>query len=144
MTEQFEFTTQDTGEAVRAPQLPADDRTGDGYDWMDTLTNTPWSVLPNWGSEGWDAGAWPYIIFAAAKHYDGYRSTLYGYGLYIEGDTHTHWFRTVAARQEAITAAVFDFWKLAQSDGPADLPNTAAELPARYRRPYAPGQETVE
>jgi hypothetical protein len=27
----------DTAEAVTAPVLPADDRAGDGYDWMDTL-----------------------------------------------------------------------------------------------------------
>ena len=141
-----QFTTQDTCETVRAPQLPADDRTGDGYDWMDTLAGTPWAVLPNWGSEGWDAGAWPYIIFAAAKHTDA-EGSLYGYGLYIEGDTHTHWFRTQTAYHDAITAAVFDFWKLGQSSGPEDLPGTAAELPSRYRKPYfgwIPGRETVE
>ena len=44
-----QFTTQDTGEAITAPQLPADDRTGTGYDWMETLTGTPWAALANWG-----------------------------------------------------------------------------------------------
>ncbi|WP_220033953.1 hypothetical protein [Arthrobacter psychrolactophilus] len=42
-----QFTTKDTSETVQAPQLPADDRTGDGYDWIDTLANTPWAVLPS-------------------------------------------------------------------------------------------------
>ena len=139
-----QFITKDTGETVEAPQLPADDRTGTGYDWMETLTNTPWKVLPSWGSEGWDAGAWPYVIFATARHDDWYRSRLFGYGLYIEGDIETHWFRSQVARQEAITEAVFGFWKLGQSDGPPDLPEAAAELPSRYRRAYVPGLETLE
>lgn len=47
-----QFTTQDTGEVITAPQLPADDRTGTGYDWMETLTGTPWATLANWGSDG--------------------------------------------------------------------------------------------
>jgi hypothetical protein len=67
--------TTDTAEAVTAPALPADDRAGDGYDWMDTLDGTAWSVLPNWGSEGWDAGAWPYIIVAVARTRDRCSST---------------------------------------------------------------------
>ncbi len=40
--------TTDTGEPITAPVLPADNRAGDGYDWMDTLDGTSWSVLPNW------------------------------------------------------------------------------------------------
>ena len=141
-----QFTTKDTTETVQAPQLPADDRTGDGYDWIDTLVNTPWAVLPSWGSEGWDAGAWPNIIVAAAKHTDD-KGPLYGYGLYIEGETETHWFRSQTACHVAITEAVFGFWKLGQSQGPEDLPEAAAELPSRYRKPYfawVPGRETVE
>lgn len=141
-----QFNTKDTPETVQAPQLPADDRTGDGYDWMDTLANTQWAVLPNWGSEGWDAGAWPYIIFTTAKYADA-DGPLYGYGLYIEGDTETHWFRSQTACHVAITEAVFGFWKLGQSNGPEDLPEAAVELPSRYRKPYfgwVPGRETVE
>ena len=37
----------DTAEPVTAPVLPDDDRAGNGYDWMDTLEGTAWSVLPN-------------------------------------------------------------------------------------------------
>ncbi|MDJ0321995.1 hypothetical protein [Pseudarthrobacter sp. PS3-L1] len=32
--------TADIAEPVTAPALPADDRAGDGYDWMDTLEGT--------------------------------------------------------------------------------------------------------
>ncbi|WP_434612715.1 hypothetical protein [Arthrobacter sp. A5] len=94
--------TVDTAETVIAPVLPADDRAGDGYDWMDSLENTAWSVLPNWGSEGWDAGSWPYIIFAVARTRDG-NGELFGYGTYVEGDTATHWFRS-----QLLSVALFD------------------------------------
>jgi hypothetical protein len=57
------------------------------------LEATAWSVLPRWGSEGWDAGSWPYIIFAVARTRDG-NGELFGYGTYIEGDTATHWLRS--------------------------------------------------
>lgn len=45
-------TTGDTAEPVAALVRPSDDLSGDGYDWMDTLNETVWSVLPNGGSEG--------------------------------------------------------------------------------------------
>ena len=127
--------TKDTGETITAPELPADDRTGDGYDWMETLTGTSWSALPSWASEGWDAGAWPYIIFAVARHRDE-AGELFGYGTYVEGDTRTCWFRSQAACFEAITEEVFFSWKSGQSHGPEDLPEAAAELPSRDRLPY--------
>ena len=125
----------DTAEPVTAPVLPADDRGGDGYDWMAALEGTAWSVLPNWGSEGWDAGSWPYIIFAVARSRD-VSGELFGYGTYVEGDTSTHWFRSQDACFEAITAEVFFHWASGQSDGPDSLPATAAELPDQDRKPY--------
>ena len=112
--------TANTAEPVTAPALPADDRTGDGYDWMDTLDGTAWRVLPNWGSDGWDAGSWPYIIIAVAR-------TLDRNGEVFGGDTSTYWFRSQDACFEAITAEVFFHWASGQSDGrttsPAPPPN---------------------
>ena len=64
------FRTEDTNETINAPALPADDGAGDGYDWMETLENTAWSILPNWGKDGWDAGAWPLIIVAVTRSRD--------------------------------------------------------------------------
>ena len=127
--------TADTAEPVTAPVLPADYRAGDGYDWMDTLDGTGWSVLPNWGSEGWDAGSWPYIIFVVARTRDG-SGELFGYGTCVEGDTATYWFRSQEACFEAITAEEFFHWASGQSDGPENLSATAAGLPAQDRRPY--------
>lgn len=127
--------TGDTAEPVAAPVLPSDDRAGDGYKWMETLEGTAWSVLPNWGSEGWDAGSWPYIIFAVARTSDR-SGELFGYGTYVEGDTTTHWFRSQDACFEAITAEVFFHWTSGQSDGPDNLPATATALPEQDRKPY--------
>jgi hypothetical protein len=42
-------TTKDTEESVTAPVLPANDRTGDGYDWLDTLTGSPWKTQDTGG-----------------------------------------------------------------------------------------------
>lgn len=127
--------TTDTDETVIVPGLPADDRMGDGYDWMETLESTGWSALPNWGSEGWDAGAWPLIVFAVARTRDE-DGELFGYGTYVEGDTSAHWYRSQTACFEAITAEVFFHWQMEQSDGPKVLPATAGELPDADRKPY--------
>jgi hypothetical protein len=127
--------TTDTEEIIIAPELPADDRTGDGYDWMGTLPGSGWVPLPSWGSEGWDAGTWPYIIFTVARHRDD-AGELFGYGTYVEGDTSTRWFRSQDQCFAAITEEVFFHWKSGQSDGPPDLPEAAVELPSRYRLPY--------
>ncbi|MDF9279098.1 hypothetical protein P4U43_15015 [Arthrobacter sp. EH-1B-1] len=129
--------TADTTETITAPALPADDRTGDGYDWMNTLNGSGWVPLPGWGSEGWDAGAWPYIIFTVARHRDEV-GELFGYGTYVEGDTRAHWYRSQEACFEALTEDVFFHWKSGQSHGPQNLPPTAAGLAARDRQPYDP------
>ncbi|MGM7774493.1 hypothetical protein ACSVHC_00470 [Arthrobacter sp. KNU-44] len=96
---------------------------------MDTLNGTLWSVLPKWGSEGWDAGSWPYIVFAVARTRDR-NGELFGYGTDVEGDTTNHWFRSQDACFEAITAEVFYHWTSGQFEGPDNLPDTADRLPA--------------
>lgn len=82
------------------------------------------------GGEGWDAGSWPYIIFAVARTRDG-NGELFGYGTYVEGDASTHWFRSQDACFEAITAEVFFHWNSGQSDGPDSLPATAPNCRTR-------------
>ncbi|MCU1532916.1 MAG: hypothetical protein JWO49_2487 [Arthrobacter sp.] len=133
------MATVDTAEKVAAPVLPADNRAGDGYDWMDTLEGTPWSVLPNWASEGWDAGSWPYIIFAVARSRD-VSGELFGYGTCVEGDTAAHWFRSQDACFEAITAEVFFHWASGQSDGPDHLPTRPRNCLSRTASPTRAGR----
>ncbi|WP_147394437.1 hypothetical protein [Arthrobacter cheniae] len=128
-------TTKDTEETVGALVLPVDDRTGDGYDWLDNLTGSPWKVMGAWGIDGWDAESWPYVFFATAIHRNEI-GTLYGYGTYVEGDTYAHWYRAEDACHRAITAEVFWYWKHGQADGPSNLPASAEELTEQYTKPY--------
>lgn len=130
-------TTEDTREDVTVPALPADDRTGDGYDWMATLHGTPWAALPGWGEDGWDCGAWPLIIIIVAAATDE-KGRLYGLGTYVEGDTSARWFRSREAQHRAITAEAFFHWKNGQADGPADLPEHVADLDPKFCAPYLP------
>lgn len=122
-------TTQTT---FTGPDLPLDDRSGDGYDYLDTAENAGWTVIAQWGAEGYDFGAWPYVIgFARQINKDGKRH--FGYGLYVEGDTTTKYFDTLEACKEAIDRDAHWFWKTGQSDGPDDVPEKFEDLPAKYR-----------
>ena len=55
---------------------------------------------------------------------------------YCEGDV-TCFYRTKARQWDAISEHAFTYWKNGQAHGPDDLPEAAAELPSRYRMPYA-------
>ncbi len=92
-------------------------------------------MLPNWGSEGWDAESWSHIIVAFARTRDR-GGELFGYGTFVEGDTSTYRFRSRDACFESITTGVFFHWAPGQSDGPNNLPDTAADLPEQDRKPY--------
>jgi hypothetical protein len=93
------------------------------------------AVLPNWGSEGWDAGSWPYIIFAV-PHTRDKDGEQFGYGNSRRGRHAAHWFGSQEACFKAITAEVFFHWTSGQSDGAENLPATAAQLPDQDRKPY--------
>ncbi len=124
-------TTKDTHEDIAAAVL-LDHHNGDGYEWMDKIGAEGWAAVPNWGSEGWDLGQWPYVMVAATKTADK-NGALYGMATYCEGDTTTSWFRSQIAQWEAITEQAFFSWTMGQAPGPADLPATAAGLPDRDR-----------
>ncbi|MGI5292909.1 hypothetical protein ACQEVF_57695 [Nonomuraea polychroma] len=46
----------------QAPQLPPGHVGGGGYDWMAVAERTGWHAIGVWGCDGWDLGAWPYVI----------------------------------------------------------------------------------
>ncbi|GAP54607.1 hypothetical protein AHiyo6_11720 [Arthrobacter sp. Hiyo6] len=126
--------TNGTAEPVTTPVIPADDRTGDGYDWMDTLEGTVWSVLPAWDSDGCDAGSWPCIIYAVARTGTG-TGDCSATEPASKGDTFT--LVSVPGRcSEAVTAEDVLPVASCQSDGPDNLPATAAQLPAQDRKAY--------
>jgi hypothetical protein len=61
---------------------------------------------------------------------------VFGVATYCEGDVSCTFYRTKARQWDAITEQAFFHWTNGQAHGPDDLPEAAAELPARYRMPY--------
>ena len=106
----------------------------DGYDWMDVISEHGWVVIPSWGSDGWDLGQWPYVMVAGTRTADAI-GNLFGMATYCEGDVK----RNVLPDEGPVLGRDhrrgFFHWKNGQAQGPADLPEAAAELPSRYRIP---------
>ncbi|EMY34994.1 hypothetical protein D477_006658 [Arthrobacter crystallopoietes BAB-32] len=130
-------TTADTHEEIRDLPVLRDYHINGGYDWMEAIEAEGWSVLGSWGCDGWDLGQWPYVMIAAIRTADAI-GDLFGVASYCEGDVTCTFYRTQAAQWEKITEHAFYSWKNGQAHGPTDLPETAADLPARYRGPYRP------
>ena len=128
-------TTVDTGETVHDVPVLVDYHMNDGYDWMDVISEHGWAVIPSWGCDGWDLGQWPYVMVAVTRSADSI-GNLFGIATYCEGDVTCTYYRTKARLWDAITEQAFSSWKNGQAQGPADLPEAAAELPSRYRMPY--------
>lgn len=125
--------TTDTGIRISEPNLPTDDRSGDGYDYIETAEKAGWTVVNVWGEDGWDFGAWPYIIGFVRVADNGAGARRFGFGLYVEGDLKTDYYDSLAACTEAIDREAFWFWKNGQSDGPKDLPENFEDLNPKYR-----------
>ncbi|MFJ5700613.1 hypothetical protein [Arthrobacter sp. NPDC093139] len=127
-------TTVDTGETIDGVTVLGDYHMNGGYDWMELIGEHGWGVIPSWGSDGWDLGQWPYVMVAGIRTADGI-GNLFGMATYCEGDVTCTFYRTKARFWEAISEQAFYHWKNGQAQGPADLPEAAAELPSRYRIP---------
>lgn len=129
--------TADTHEEIRDVPVLRDYHMNGGYDWMELIEGEGWAVISSWGCDGWDLGQWPYVMVAAIRTADSI-GNLFGVATYCEGDVKTTYYRTQRAQWEAITEHAFFYWKNGQAHGPADLPETAAELPSGYRGPCRP------
>ena len=129
------IVTKDTEETIHGVTVLRHHRENFGYDWMELISGHDWTVLGGWGCDGWDLGQWPYVMLAVTLTADE-RGPLFGVATYIEGDVTCEYYRTQARQWDAITEHAFGWWKGGMADGPADLPEAAAELPSRYRQPY--------
>ncbi|MEV7574338.1 hypothetical protein AB0P28_14695 [Pseudarthrobacter sp. NPDC089323] len=129
-------TLADTGETIDGVTVLGDYHLNGGYDWMELIEEHGWAVLSSWGCDGWDLGQWPYVMVAVIRTADSI-GNLFGIATYCEGDVTCTYYRTKARLWDAITEQAFHSWKNGQAQGPADLPEAAAELPSRYRMPYA-------
>ncbi|WP_235509734.1 hypothetical protein [Arthrobacter sp. Soil761] len=87
-------TTADTGEVITDAPVLRDYHANGGYDWMDLIAEHGWTVIPSWGSEGWDLGNWPYVMVAVIRTADSI-GNLFGIATYCEGDVKTYWCRCV-------------------------------------------------
>ena len=123
-------TLADTGETIDGVTVLGDYHMNGGYDWMELIEEHGWAVLSSW-----DLGQWPYVMVAATRTADSI-GNLFGIATYCEGDVTCTYYRTKARLWDAITEQAFFHWKNGQAQGPADLPEAAAELPSRYRMPY--------
>lgn len=128
-------TTADTGEEVEGITVLRDYHMNGGYDWMELIEEHGWAVIPSWGSDGWDLGQWPYVMVAGIRTADGI-GNLFGVATYCEGDVTCTFYRSKSQQHEAITKHAHYWWKNGTAHGPANLPETATELPDRDRRPY--------
>lgn len=125
------------------PFVPQDDHTGDGYDWMRELP-PGWQAVTSWGSEGWTLGDPPYVV---AAHYDGQGlGIIFGLAVYIEGDVTVTAYGSRALRNAHTDEFALDAWHQS-GNGPRDgLPPTgtpADRIPARFRGPYRPEEDTT-
>jgi len=128
-------TTADTGEEVEGITVLRDYHMNGGYDWMQLIEEHGWAVIPSWGNDGWDLGQWPYVMVAGTRTADGI-GNLFGVATYCEGDVTCTFYRSKSEQHEAITTHAHYWWKNGTAHGPANLPETATELPDRDRRPY--------
>ncbi len=113
------------------PPLPDPHRVGDGYDWIDALTDG-WRPVAAWGREGWDLGAWPLVIVA---HHDG--DQLYSVGTYTEGDLDVQAFPTRAER-DATTDHIAATWWRTFNNGPAPSPSPRPDTTSQPNPPTPP------
>lgn len=133
------YTTIDTNEEVTFPAPhPREDAQGyslDGYDWMDATRERGWLTLSGWGKDGWDAGAWPYLIITISRGKDD-KGFFWGVTTYCEGDLDTKFYRDQMVQWQAITKWCHWNWEHGQSDGPKDLPAFEALDMEVFGRPY--------
>lgn len=117
---------EDTGATVRVVHdgsvKPNPSPSGDGWGWIDATDNEDdFRVLSLWGTDGWDLGCWPYIVFASSEHDTEEGSRVYGYATYVEGDLGDYWYSTREARDLAISKEAWWYWCSGQADCPEEL-----------------------
>src|SRR5256885_3652624 len=99
-------------DAKLLPALPARDyeRVQDGWEWMDAVAaaRNGWYIVSLWGSDGWNLGQWPYVIFA---HYDNLNGKgVWGRAIHVEGDITVYAYDSEAERDRTTSANAVWYW----------------------------------
>lgn len=75
----------------------------DGYEWIGAAESEGWRAISAWGSNGWDLGDWPYMVYA-------FRGDL-EVASYCEGDVRIETYESAHDRELAVDAAAMFYWK---------------------------------
>jgi hypothetical protein len=122
------------------PRPPSGHGFGGGYEWMEEGLPEGWHAEPIWGRDGWDLGAWPYVI--VALFIDDERER-YAVTTYIEGDINVKRYQSRGALYVAVNEIAEFHWRLGQSRGPRDLPEGSGLL-SHHTGPYPGWSEARE
>lgn len=123
-------------ERAEIPELRAD-HLNDGWHWMNHLPEG-WRAQGSWGRDGWDLGAWPYVVVAVFDHPE---QTAFAYATYTEGDVNTVTCESQEELYEAIDDVAEYQWRSNPEVGPDDLPANDGLLP-HHRGPF--GWQQIE
>lgn len=79
-----------------------------GYEWADHMDRIKGSsAIGSWGQDGWDAGKWPYVIFATLADQD---TPSWGWAMYVEGDIYEHYFDHEECRNSSLDQQIAWYW----------------------------------
>ena len=128
-----------SADELRAHHVDAHGRnfmvSSDGYDDMELNERLGWHTQASWGRDGWDLGAWPYIVIST-RHENGTFDVL----SVCEGDHDVYSFSSESDQHAALD---YLFLWNTQSASYVALKVDRAELDAgrvtvddRYRGPY--------
>lgn len=104
----------------------------EGYDFIDPAGTRGYTVIPNWGRDGWDLGDWPYVMYFI----NPITNTVMEY---VEGDL-TFWQYATRAQALERIDQLFLAWsepvkeRLEKLDR---MPTTTREVPDEYRGPFS-------
>lgn len=121
----------------------------DGYGDMEAEGKRGWEVIPAWGRDGWDLGAWPYvsvltrIVNQGGLDSDGKLVRSYELMQICEGDRTVYRFSSQGDRDAAIDYLFL--WYAAEKDWApvhdrAALDAGTVEVDARFRGPCHPSR----
>ncbi|MEU0237639.1 hypothetical protein ABZ234_08105 [Nocardiopsis sp. NPDC006198] len=103
-----------------------------GYGWIGHL-DEGWEAKAAWGRDGWDLGAWPYVIVAV---FDDATAEVHAYATYVEGGINIKAYTTAEERDASIDEVAAFYWRNYNS-GPEDLAPEGQPLAPHHRGPFS-------
>jgi len=108
-----------------------------GYGWIEESRRDGWRVVPSWGEDGWDLGAWPLVSVSFRE-----RGGKFEVVTYCEGDLEFRTFATETERSAFVDEIAEFYWHNETSIGPHELKfyrnfYPTGPLPERFRGPFS-------